>query len=225
MLGARDSSVRTGEQTEIARFWSYFSYTSTPPGVWNEIAGTLAESHGLDGKETVELFCLLNLALADAGIVAHETKFHYNFWRPVHAIHRAEEDGNPATVKDPNWQPLLEAPPHPEYVSGHSTFSGAGAQVLTLYFESEDLPFSLSSESFTDHPRQFDSPWAAAQEAGRSRIFGGIHYGFSNRAGLEAGRKVADYVFEHHEWCGEGPAVPAVEPELKPELVKNHSDW
>ena len=200
-LGARNSAVRTADQAAIANFWSYFSYTGTPPGAWNEIAGLLAVSRELGGVETIELFCVLNLALADAGIVAHETKFHYNFWRPVDAIHRADEDGNPSTLKDPDWAPMLEEPPHPEYVSGHSTFSGAGAEVLSRFFEASELSFSLTSESFSDQSRHFGSPWEAAREAGRSRVFGGIHYEFSNRAGLEAGRRVAEYVFDHHEIC------------------------
>lgn len=195
-LGARESTVRSDLETEIAQFWSYFSYTSTPPGSWNEIAGLLAVSRGLTGKATAELFCVLNLALADAGIVAHDAKFHYNFWRPVHAITRADEDGNPRTYPVPDWQPLLEEPPHPEYVSGHSAFSGAGAQILTLYFGTDDLPFSLASESLVGRPRVYENPWAAAREAGRSRVYGGIHYEFSNQAGLEAGRRVADAVFE-----------------------------
>ncbi|RKX31609.1 MAG: hypothetical protein DRP71_13165 [Verrucomicrobia bacterium] len=199
LLGARDSETRTADQAEIARFWSYFSYTGTPPGVWNQIAALLAESRDLGGVETIELFCVLNLALADAGIVAHDTKFHYNFWRPLDAIHRADEDGNPSTRMDPDWIPMLEEPPHPEYVSGHSTFSGAGAEILSRFFGTEDLSFNLTSESFPDQPRHFSNPWEAAREAGRSRVFGGIHYEFSNRVGLEAGRRVADYVLEHHE--------------------------
>ncbi len=207
LLGSLDSSVRSIEETETARFWSYFSYTSTPPGSWNAIAGLLAVSRELSGEATADLFCVLNLALADAGIVAHDAKFHYNFWRPVHAIARANEDGNTRTAPVPDWRPLLEEPPHPEYVSGHSTFSGAGAQILTLFFGTEDLPFSLASESLVDRPRHYENPWAAAREAGRSRIYGGIHFEFSNQAGLEAGRLVADTVFERtcHEIGGLGP--------------------
>jgi hypothetical protein len=202
-LGAHDSEARTADQAAIANFWSYFSYTGTPPGAWNEIAALLAVSRELGGVETIELFCVLNLALADAGIVAHDTKFHFNFWRPVDAIHRADEDGNPLTRVDPVWAPMLEDPPHPEYVSGHSTFSGAGAEILSRFFEVAELSFSLTSESFPDQPRHFRNPWEAAREAGRSRVFGGIHFEFSNRAGLEAGRRVADYVFDHREvWVG-----------------------
>jgi hypothetical protein len=200
-LGAHDSEIRTADQTAIAHFWSYFNYTGTPPGVWNEIAGLLVIARELGGVETIELFCVLNLALADAGIVAHDSKFHYNFWRPVDAIHRADEDGNPSTRMDPDWAPMLEEPPHPEYVSGHSTFSGAGAEVLSRFFKSAGLSFDLTSESLPDQPRHFENPWEAAREAGRSRVFGGIHYEFSNRAGLEAGRRVAQYVLDHHGIC------------------------
>lgn len=197
-LGSADSTSRTTEQTEIAKFWSCFSYTSTPAGHWNQIlSGILRNRAGTDYLFSARAYALLNLALADAGIAAWDCKYHYEFWRPVQAIRQSDQDKNPDTVIDPNWSSLLEAPPHPEYVSGHSTFSAAGARMLAHVLGTDSIDFVATSETYPDAPRRFSSLWECALECGISRIYGGIHYGFSSRAGLELGSQVADYVFEH----------------------------
>lgn len=196
-LGGRESTERAEEQTHIAEYWSCFSYTSTPAGHWNQIlCGIFADRAGqYETLFVARAFALMNLATADAGIASWDCKYHYEFWRPVHAIRLADEDGNAATTTDAAWLPYLESPPHPEYVSGHSTFSGAGARMLALVFGTDKMEFFARNESFPDRPRRFTSFWDCAEECGRSRIYGGIHYEFSNRAGLELGRQVADYVF------------------------------
>ncbi len=94
-LGGRASVVRTPEQSEIAVFWSDFSYTSMPPGHWHLIAETIARTRGNTLAENARLFALISIAQADAGIVCWEAKYRYNLWRPVTAIRRAGEDGNP----------------------------------------------------------------------------------------------------------------------------------
>ncbi len=132
-LGGRTSAIRTPEQSEIAVFWSDFSYTSMPPGHWHIIAETIARTRGNTLAENARLFALLSIAQADAGIVCWEAKYRYNLWRPVTAIRRGSEDGNPETEADANWDHLLAAPPFPSYVSGHSMFSKASAQVLTHF--------------------------------------------------------------------------------------------
>lgn len=112
--GGRDSTKRIATETESAKFWSDFSYTISPPGRWNDTARQLATRLSL--TESARLLALLNPALADAGIACWECKDHYNFRRPVTAI---QVGGDKAC------QPLLDTPPHPEHVSGHSAFSGA----------------------------------------------------------------------------------------------------
>src|SRR6185503_21247286 len=106
-LGGLNSTNRTAEQTFIARFWSDFSYTVTPPGHWNQIAQNVATNRPGTLAENARLFALLNLAMADAGIAVWDAKYIYNFWRPVTAIQQADTDGNPETEADPNWTPLL----------------------------------------------------------------------------------------------------------------------
>lgn len=113
-LGARESSTRTSEQTQIARFWSDGGGTYTPPGHWNKIANEVALSSGLSLGESARLFAMLNIALSDASIVSWKTKYEKEFWRPITAIQQASDDGNSQTAADATWAPLLITPAHPE---------------------------------------------------------------------------------------------------------------
>jgi RHS repeat-associated protein len=192
-LGARNSTVRTADQTQIAQFWSDGSGTYTPVGHWNQIAGTVASVKGTSIIETARLFAQLDVALADAGIAAWDAKYTYNTWRPITAIRDAALDGNANTTADPNWQPLIDTPPFPEYVSGHSTFSAAAAAVLGKTF-GDSFQFQSGSVTLPGTSRSFTSFTDAAAEAGQSRIYGGIHFQFSNRDGLTLGKSIGDYV-------------------------------
>lgn len=188
-LGSASSTTRTDEQTLVARFWADGAGTDTPPGHWNRIAIEAAQRHGQSLTANVRLFALLNVALADASVAAWDAKVAYRFWRPETAIQQAGSDGNAATVADPDWRPLLLSPNHPEYVSGHSTYSAAAAFLLTATFGEE--PFETASAGLPGATRSFESWQEAAQEAGRSRIYGGIHFEFSNQAGQALGRAIA----------------------------------
>ncbi len=193
--GAIDSIERTPEQTLIAKFWSDFSYTSTPPGHWNEIARFLAREKKLDLMQSARLFAAMNLAMADVSIVCWNAKYHYNFWRPVTAIHLADKDGNPETHSNPEWKPLLNTPPHPDYTSGHAAFSGAAAEVMKSFFP-DGTEFSVSSDTLPDVVRHYNSFEACAKEISESRVFGGIHYRFSGENGLALGRSVGALVLQ-----------------------------
>ena len=126
-LGAAVGSTRTDEQTRIAVFWADGVGTETPPGHWNRIARDLGSLLGNTLEQNARLFALLNLAMADAAICAWDAKYAFHFWRPVTAIRRGDSDGNPNTVADATWSPFIATPPFPDYVSGHSAFSGAAA--------------------------------------------------------------------------------------------------
>lgn len=193
-LGRREGSTRTEEQTLIAHFWDDGLGTATPPGHWNRIAQTVSRQRGLSRSDNARLFALLNIALADAAIVCWEGKFGFNYWRPITAIHEADRDDNPGTLPDRAWDSLLATPPFPSYPSGHSTFSGAGATALARFFGTDAISFRIGSEGTPSVVRGYAGFWAAAQEAGRSRIYGGIHYEFDNQEGLRTGRELADYI-------------------------------
>jgi len=195
-LGGANSTERTAAQTRIAQFWSDFSYTMTPPGHWNVIAQDVAKQKKLSLAENARLFALLNIALADAAIVAWDAKYSYNRWRPFTAIRQADLDGNSDTEKDPEWKSLLITPAFPEYISGHSTFSGAAAAVLTEFFGTDAVHFEVTSDSMPGVVRSYDSFAEAAAEIGRSRIYGGIHFRSADVEGRKAGTALGRYVVE-----------------------------
>jgi membrane-associated phospholipid phosphatase len=192
-LGSATSTSRTDEQTLIAKFWNDGLGTAFAMGYWNRIAQQVATNQGLSLDQDARLFALLNIAEADAQIACWDAKYTYNLWRPVTAIRAADTDGNPDTAPDATWTPLLTTPNFPSYTSAHSTLSAAAAGVLTALFGS-DYHFTVVSDSLPGVTRSFDSFGAAAAEAGRSRIYGGIHYQFDNLNGQAVGAEVADYV-------------------------------
>jgi hypothetical protein len=196
--GAVDSIVRTVDQTETALFWGYGPGSATPPGHWNEIAQVVAADQGNTVADNARLFALLNIALADAAIVSWDAKYVYNYWRPITAIRLADTDGNAKTAADPAWSPLLPTPPFPEYTSGHSTFSGAAAVILALFYGRDRIPFMLGSDDLPGIYRAYGGFWEAAAESGMSRIYGGIHFMSANRHGLLTGSRTGRYVFHHY---------------------------
>ncbi len=206
-LGGINSDTRTPDQTEIAVFWADGGGTFTPPGHWNQIAADVVASQNNSVLDNARTFSLLNLALADAGITTWDAKYHYDLWRPIDAIRRADDDGNSNTSGMPNWMPLLVSPPFPTYTSGHSTFSGAADAVLTaLLGDNTAFTSQIDARSAPGQrpispdlivTRSFSSFTEAAEEAGLSRIYGGIHFDFDNTAGLEAGRSVGHFVVEN----------------------------
>ena len=184
-LGAEVGSTRTEEQTEIALFWADGAGTETPPGHWNSISQIIADVRGNTLEQNARLFALLNIAMADAAICAWDAKYTFHFWRPVTAINFAEPELN--------WMSLIVTPPFPDYVSGHSTFSGAAATVLPLFYGTEDLPFTTGSDFLPGVYRTFPTCLDAAEEAAVSRLYGGIHFRSANEDGLQAGISIGDW--------------------------------
>jgi PAP2 superfamily len=194
--GVTTPSERTLEQTEIALFW-----VESSPIQWNRIARTVSAAKGLTMWENARLFGLLNLALADGYIGSLETKYHYNYWRPITAIREADTDGNPLTSADPTWTPLVVTPPVPDYDSGHSVAGGAGAQVLMRFFGTDAVSFTTCSTTLPaggrcNDPsavtRSYTSFTEAAEENGLSRILVGYHFRKAVTEGIEHGRKIGN---------------------------------
>lgn len=192
--------------------------TLTPGGQWNTIATAAIGNRPMSLSDSARLYALLNIGLADAAISAWETKYTYDLWRPIHAVRLAATDPSdpnynpdlqPAAGDRPwgDWLPMIPTSNHPEYISGHSTFSGAAAEILTGLLGQNGIQFTIVGDDAltidanglpdpngTKESRTYTSFWDAAQEAGRSRILGGIHYQFSNLDGLATGRSVGDWV-------------------------------
>lgn len=182
------------------QFWNSGAGTSQPPGEWIKVAIILAEERAdaLSLSQEARLFALLGMALSDVVAPTFTTKFDFHFWRPATAIREAADDGNPYTDPDPdgNWTPRTGANigSSPEHTSGHSAFAGAGTTVLRNFFCNDNVPFTLDSDATQTGARSYESFSQVETEAGRSRILGGIHFEFSNQAGLQAGRGVANEI-------------------------------
>jgi hypothetical protein len=184
-LGVAVGSTRTEEQTQIALFWADGAGTETPPGHWNSITQSIVDMRGNTLEQNARLFALLNMAMADAAICAWDAKYTFHFWRPVTAIYYAEPELN--------WESFIVTPPFPDYVSGHSTFSGAGATVLASFYGTDELPFTTGSDFLPGVYRSFTTCLAAAEEAAMSRLYGGIHFRSANEDGLNAGISIGEW--------------------------------
>ncbi|HJV09074.1 MAG TPA: vanadium-dependent haloperoxidase [Acidimicrobiales bacterium] len=162
----------TAEQKRIADYWAGGAGTPLPPGIWNQILLDTVREQRLSTPRIARDFALLNVAQADAGNAAWDTK--YQFWsaRPINAIRDLG--------LDPNFTSYLPTPVFPSYISGHSTYSAAASEVLAYLFPEKAADFK-----------------AKAQEAGISRLYGGIHYKADNEVGLQVGAKVGQAAVAH----------------------------
>jgi hypothetical protein len=175
------------------QYWNLGAGTSQPPGAWIQIALTVTNDRPLPLPEMARLFALLTMAMADTVAPTYQTKFLFHAWRPATAIREADTDDNPNTIADPGWSPRAGGiGGTPEHWSGHSSFAGAAARVLAGFFCQDNIPFTLVTDSAPGaQARSYPSFSAAEAEMGRSRVLGGIHFEFSNQAGIAAGHGVA----------------------------------
>ena len=194
-VGSLTSTTRTAEQTEIGYFWA-----DSGPLLWQNalryISGTYLHNTG----DSARMFALAEAALADAQIACWDSKYFYNFWRPITAIRLEDQDGNPATVVDPDWQPLINTPNFPEYPSGHADVSGAVSHMLRLFFGSDELTFQMTTTNAlaAQKTRTFTRFSQAEQEVVNARVYVGIHYRNSDTTARAQGYRVANWVFKHH---------------------------
>jgi len=197
--GITTPSARTSEETQIALFW-----VESSPLQWNHIARTVAASVGLDTWESARLFGLLNLAMADGYISSFETKNHYNFWRPVTAIHEGDGDGNQSTTGDATWTPLVGTPPVSDHSSAHAVEGAAAAGVMQRFFGTDTIAFETCSLTLTAAEacdgssqvvRSYGSFSQAAAENGESRVLVGFHFRNAVNKGLKHGRKIANLTY------------------------------
>jgi len=187
-LGAKDSTVRTPEQTEIGLFWTEHSTAQ-----YGRMLRAKAVEFNLGLADTARLFAMTYAASADATIGCWNAKYHYSFWRPVTAIRNGDIDGNPDTVADTAWTALGTTPNHPEYPSAHGCTTGAVADTLKSYFGSPNLEISLYSP-VTNTTHTFSSVREWQREVEFARIYAGFHYHHSMVQGFVLGRRVAQHV-------------------------------
>jgi hypothetical protein len=204
--GAADSTARTQEQTDIAKFWSANVIRQE-----NQVVRAIAAARGLDLLQTARLAAMVNVVGADAQISVMYAKYHYLFWRPVTAIDPTSvtadgygpvpgfDDGNPATVEQAGWRPLLTTPNHPEYPCAHCSISSATAEVYSTFLGTNRINLDVHGFDAAGPPgnldavRHFDMPNDLRNEVIYARLWAGLHYHFSGVAGIVLGRNVAKY--------------------------------
>jgi PAP2 superfamily len=189
-LGIANSTTATADQALIGRFWN-----GAIQNYWNEITQTAVQAHHLTTAQSARVFALLNLTLADEVIAFYDTKYTYNFWRPVTAIRAAAADGNPDTTADPNWLPQAgKTAADPAYPGAHATISAGGAFVLKALFGDKPYQLNVTSEVLPGVVRSFDSFAAVEKEASLSRIYAGQHFRSDENGGETLGSAVANFV-------------------------------
>jgi len=206
-LGAKNSTTRTARETQIGNFWAYdVAGMGPPPVLYNQIAQDVALEQHNTLDQDARLFALVDVAMADAGIVTWDAKYKYDLWRPITAIRDAGQDGNKATVADPSWTPLGSpgdgvranfTPNFPAYVSGHAGFGAALFTTLADFYGTDRMTFTIGSDEEPGTYETFNSFSAAAEENGISRIYLGIHYIFDKTAGITEGDAVGNYDYQH----------------------------
>lgn len=188
-VGDKSSATRTADQSHAARFWFEPSLNG-----WNRIARTVAAPCVRDLWHQARLFALLNFAMADGFIAGWNTKYFYNFWRPVTAIRAGDMDDNPDTVVDLAWESFLNTPAHPDYPSTHSVLGAAAAEVLARFFGTDHVAFTMTSGApFAGLTRSYSSFSQAAQENADSRVYAGIHFRKACRDGVRLGRRIGAF--------------------------------
>ena len=190
-FGRATGSMRTPGQTETARFFAdqtFVQYSRALRGLVNE--------RSLDLRESARLLGYVHVATADTMIACWEAKYHYSFWRPNHAIQRADTDGNPATSPDASWLPLMTGN-HPEYPSGHGCYTAALTESLRQYFGTKHVRLSLSSTT-TGTTRTYERLDDLVTDVENARVWGGLHFRTTMTQTAKDFPKVARAVARQH---------------------------
>jgi hypothetical protein len=208
--GEATSSMRSEEQTNVAKFWS-----ANVIRQYNQVGRDVAAARDLGLLETARMAAMINVVGADALMSGLYAKYHYLFWRPVTAIDPAAvtadgfgpvpgyDDGNSATVEQTGWRPLLTTPNHPEYPAAHGVITSAMAEVFRTFLGTNRIDLDVHGFDAArpagnlNAVRHFDRPNDLRREIIDARLWAGLHYRFSSVAGVVLGRNVAKYDLKH----------------------------
>jgi hypothetical protein len=184
----------------VATFW-----TANVILQYNQLFRDVATARVLGVPESARLMAMVNEVGADAQISVMYAKYHYLFWRPVNAIDptsvrttdgfgtQAYDDGNPKTVEQPGWRPLIATPNHPEYPAAHGSVTGAMAQLFAEYLGTNDFGLTIHGTPTLDATQTFANVNDLRSQIVDARVWAGVHYRFSGEAGVKLGTQVAKY--------------------------------
>jgi hypothetical protein len=192
-LGSATSTERTAEETETGMF-----YTESPTTFFSHNLREFAATKNMGVVHNARLFAMVFVTAADSMIACWDSKYYFNFWRPVTAIPAADTDDNPATEADAAWTPLATTPAHPEYPAGHGCVSTGYAEALRYFFGTSKVKVTLTSSVAGSVPHVFYNTNAMIDEILLARVFGGMHFLTSLEHGSIIGKKVGHFVATNH---------------------------
>ena len=194
-IGSKQSSLRSAEQTDIARFW-----TTTLPPIYHGVVRSVAELPGRQLMRNARLFAAVTQAIDDAMIAVFDAKYHHAFWRPITAIRNGDLDGNEATERDASWTPLIDTPMHPEYPCAHCIQAGVIGAILQAEIGAGPVPMLITaSASANGAVRRWTSVGAFVQEVSNARVYGGMHYRNSTEVGTDMGRRIGTLAIQRFQ--------------------------
>ena len=192
-IGSAASMTRTDEQSLAARFWA-----EAPVQQARGSFRRFVVDRQLDIVGAARFMAMVSVTQADAFIACFDAKYHYEFWRPITAVRAGDTDGNPATIGDLAWSPLLPATPnHPEYPSAHSCLTPAAGRVIARFLGTQRIEVTVPSLTGLGD-RFFERALDLENEVGNARIWGGIHFRTAVDDAIRLGRQVTNHVLDHH---------------------------
>ena len=192
-VGDVNSTSRPQDRTDVARF---YGVTDALP-IYNPAARQVSQAQGKSLSENARIFALVNISIFDAAVAVFESKYFYDYWRPVTAIRAGDKDRNSKTDPDPNWLPLIETPPFPSYPSGHGGFGNAARYVLEQIFGEDGHSITLSNPLVPGIVLRYTSWKQITDDIDDARVYGGVHFRFDQEAAARLGRRVGAYIFRH----------------------------
>jgi hypothetical protein len=192
-LGSVNSTVRTPAQTSTAQFFS-----GNPLVQYNAALRDQVSVRHLDIVDAARMFAAIDMSVADAIISVWHAKYAYGLWRPITAINLADTDGNPNTVADPSWAPMLTTPPYPDYPSGYNAFNSAVTHGLENLFQTRHLQLTLMSTAAPGVQRHYDRGNALVQDVVDARVWLGIHFRTADTAAKEIGRQLTAWTLDRY---------------------------
>jgi hypothetical protein len=194
LVGRVDSLFRPQDRTDVARFFA----ATTPVQTWNPAARQVSAAQGKTLSENARIFALMAMAICDGSISVFDTKYFYNYWRPVTAIRFGDLDGNNKTTPDADWLPLITTPAFPGYPSAHAGLSGAARAVLERVFGNHGHSITLTTPSLPGIVLHYTDFRQICDDIDDARIYGGIHFRYDQEAGAHQGQEVGKYILDNY---------------------------